>query len=64
MNEWQGHGFARREDDQWTSSGLEWGGGWLPEGRQTASYLAVWLWGFAGVGMIALLGILGRSMGY
>ena len=64
MNGWQGHEFARREDDQWCSSSLEWGGGWLPEGRQTASYLAVWLWGFAGVAVVAALGILGMSMGY
>ena len=64
MSEYRGHELARRDDDQWMSSSLEWGGGWLPEGRQTASYLAVWLWGFAGVGVIALLGILGMSMGY
>lgn len=64
MNGWQGHEFARREDDQWMSSSLEWGGGWLPEGRQTASYLAVWIWGFAGVAVLGILGILGMSMGY
>lgn len=64
MNGWQGHEFARREDDQWMSSSLENGGGWLPEGRQTASYIGVWLCGFAVVGVVAVLGILGMSMGY
>lgn len=64
MNEYQGHELARRDDDQWMGSSLEWGGGWLPEGRQTASYLGVWLWGFAAVGVVAVLGILGISMGY
>lgn len=60
----QGHELARRDDDQWMSSSLEWGGGWLPEGRQTASYLAVWLWGFAGVMVVGALGIALMTMGY
>lgn len=64
MSEYQGHCFARREDAQWLESSLERGGGWLPEGRQTASYLGVWLWGFAGVGILGLLGIVGLSAGY
>lgn len=64
MSEYQGHELARREDDQWMSSSLEWGGGWLPEGRQTASYLGVWLWGFAGIAVLGLLGIALMSMGY
>ena len=64
MNEYQGHAFARREDDQWMSGSLEWGGGWLPEGRQTASYLAVWLWGFAGVTVLGALGIVLLGAGY
>ena len=59
----QGHEFARREDAQWLESSLERGGA-LPEGRQTASYLGVWIGGSLTIALLGLIGAVLSTMGY
>lgn len=63
MIEYEGHCFARRED----AGRTEWAlakGGVLPEGRQTASYLWVWIGGGLTIALLGLIGAVLSTMGY
>nr|DAF73049.1 MAG TPA: hypothetical protein [Caudoviricetes sp.] len=39
-------------------------GGYLPEGRRTASYLGVWFWGSLVGGSLGMAGALLSELGY
>lgn len=63
MTEFQGHEFGRREDAERLEGGLGYGG-YLPEGRHTADYRGMMVYGSVTVAGLGFLGCLLSALGY